>query len=176
MLDLSPAHLTKAAVLKKRKKNSTTVLHFFHKPIQVSSNFFLHVLVNFENCWFLRSVAFECPIVRNLVANTFAELNICCLITPLREINEGFIEKFVWWLLIDWIKFWRINSSKPTLDFMLFWENFDCAIYSIGFWYIEEVWMANRLKEDEKNERIIRGLLKLQENRRCINCNSLVCI
>ncbi|XP_022965600.1 probable ADP-ribosylation factor GTPase-activating protein AGD14 [Cucurbita maxima] len=33
--------------------------------------------------------------------------------------------------------------------------------------------MANRVKEDEKNERIIRGLLKLQENRRCINCNSL---
>ncbi|XP_031379441.1 probable ADP-ribosylation factor GTPase-activating protein AGD14 isoform X2 [Punica granatum] len=32
--------------------------------------------------------------------------------------------------------------------------------------------MANR-KEDEKNERIIRGLLKLPENRRCINCNSL---
>lgn len=34
--------------------------------------------------------------------------------------------------------------------------------------------MANRMKEDEKNERIIRGLLKLPENRRCINCNSLV--
>ncbi|XP_075508972.1 uncharacterized protein LOC142545591 isoform X2 [Primulina tabacum] len=33
--------------------------------------------------------------------------------------------------------------------------------------------MANRLKEDEKNERIIRNLLKLPENRRCINCNSL---
>ncbi|CAI0389894.1 unnamed protein product [Linum tenue] len=33
--------------------------------------------------------------------------------------------------------------------------------------------MASRVKEDEKNERIIRGLLKLQENRRCINCNSL---
>ncbi|KAJ9183404.1 hypothetical protein P3X46_007264 [Hevea brasiliensis] len=33
--------------------------------------------------------------------------------------------------------------------------------------------MANRVKEDEKNERIIRGLLKLSENRRCINCNSL---
>lgn len=33
--------------------------------------------------------------------------------------------------------------------------------------------MANRLKEDEKNERIIRGLLKLPENRRCVNCNSL---
>ncbi|KAL1563392.1 putative ADP-ribosylation factor GTPase-activating protein AGD14 isoform X1 [Salvia divinorum] len=32
--------------------------------------------------------------------------------------------------------------------------------------------MANR-KEDEKNERIIRNLLKLPENRRCINCNSL---
>ncbi|KAF8400763.1 hypothetical protein HHK36_014063 [Tetracentron sinense] len=34
--------------------------------------------------------------------------------------------------------------------------------------------MANRMKEDEKNERIIRGLLRLPENRRCINCNSLV--
>ncbi|XP_027357949.1 probable ADP-ribosylation factor GTPase-activating protein AGD14 isoform X2 [Abrus precatorius] len=33
--------------------------------------------------------------------------------------------------------------------------------------------MASRLKEDEKNERVIRGLLKLQPNRRCINCNSL---
>nr|KYP49304.1 putative ADP-ribosylation factor GTPase-activating protein AGD14 [Cajanus cajan] len=33
--------------------------------------------------------------------------------------------------------------------------------------------MTSRLKEDEKNERVIRGLLKLQPNRRCINCNSL---
>ncbi|XP_057447105.1 probable ADP-ribosylation factor GTPase-activating protein AGD14 [Lotus japonicus] len=32
--------------------------------------------------------------------------------------------------------------------------------------------MASR-KEDEKNERVIRGLLKLESNRRCINCNSL---
>jgi len=37
-----------------------------------------------------------------------------------------------------------------------------------------ELKMASRLKEDEKNERIIRGLLKLTPNRRCINCNSLV--
>lgn len=34
--------------------------------------------------------------------------------------------------------------------------------------------MANRVKEDEKNEKIIRGLLKLPANRRCINCNNLV--
>ncbi|MQL89510.1 hypothetical protein Taro_022070 [Colocasia esculenta] len=33
--------------------------------------------------------------------------------------------------------------------------------------------MANRMKEDERNEKIIRGLLKLPANRRCINCNSL---
>lgn len=33
--------------------------------------------------------------------------------------------------------------------------------------------MASRIKEDERNEKIIRGLLKLAENRRCINCNSL---
>uniref|UniRef100_A0A1J3HZ40 Putative ADP-ribosylation factor GTPase-activating protein AGD14 n=1 Tax=Noccaea caerulescens TaxID=107243 RepID=A0A1J3HZ40_NOCCA len=33
--------------------------------------------------------------------------------------------------------------------------------------------MAGRVKEDEKNERIIRSLLKLPDNKRCINCNSL---
>ena len=33
--------------------------------------------------------------------------------------------------------------------------------------------MSNRLKEDEIIERNIRSLLKLPENRRCINCNSL---
>ncbi|KAK1307074.1 putative ADP-ribosylation factor GTPase-activating protein AGD14 [Acorus calamus] len=33
--------------------------------------------------------------------------------------------------------------------------------------------MASRVKEDEKNERIIRGLLKLPANKRCMNCNSL---
>ncbi|XP_027193086.1 uncharacterized protein [Cicer arietinum] len=33
--------------------------------------------------------------------------------------------------------------------------------------------MASRLREDEKNERAIRALLKLQPNRRCINCNSM---
>ncbi|KAL3532426.1 hypothetical protein ACH5RR_005947 [Cinchona calisaya] len=32
--------------------------------------------------------------------------------------------------------------------------------------------MASR-KEDEKNEKIIRNLLKLPDNRRCINCNSM---
>ncbi|XP_027069164.1 uncharacterized protein [Coffea arabica] len=32
--------------------------------------------------------------------------------------------------------------------------------------------MSSR-KEDEKNERVIRNLLKLPDNRRCINCNSL---
>ncbi|KAK2983124.1 hypothetical protein RJ640_022596 [Escallonia rubra] len=33
--------------------------------------------------------------------------------------------------------------------------------------------MSHRVKEEERIERIIRGLLKLPENRRCINCNSL---
>jgi hypothetical protein len=34
--------------------------------------------------------------------------------------------------------------------------------------------MGHSKKEEEKAERIIRGLLKLPENRRCINCNALV--
>ncbi|KAI3802928.1 hypothetical protein L1987_31075 [Smallanthus sonchifolius] len=33
--------------------------------------------------------------------------------------------------------------------------------------------MMSRLKEEERNEKTIRSLLKLPENRRCINCNSL---
>ncbi|KAM7490331.1 hypothetical protein LguiA_033252 [Lonicera macranthoides] len=33
--------------------------------------------------------------------------------------------------------------------------------------------MSRRVKEEERIERIIHGLLKLPENRRCINCNSL---
>lgn len=33
--------------------------------------------------------------------------------------------------------------------------------------------MASRMKEDERNEKIIRSLLKLPPNRKCINCNSL---
>ncbi|KAK9706053.1 hypothetical protein RND81_07G101600 [Saponaria officinalis] len=40
--------------------------------------------------------------------------------------------------------------------------------------------MASRMKEDDKNERIIRGLIKQPGNRKCINCNVLgpqyVCI
>jgi hypothetical protein len=34
--------------------------------------------------------------------------------------------------------------------------------------------MGSRVKEDEKNEMIIRRLLKLPENKRCINCGSQV--
>jgi hypothetical protein len=34
--------------------------------------------------------------------------------------------------------------------------------------------MASRVKEEEKNEKAIRALLKKEPNRRCINCNSLV--
>jgi hypothetical protein len=33
--------------------------------------------------------------------------------------------------------------------------------------------MGSRVKEDERHERIIRGLLKLPANKRCINCNNL---
>ncbi|KAK8568680.1 hypothetical protein V6N12_007225 [Hibiscus sabdariffa] len=55
-------------------------------------------------------------------------------------------------------------ASKPKFETILFLPFSRCQ---------EEVVMAGRVKEDEKNERIIRGLLKQLENRRCINCNSL---
>lgn len=34
--------------------------------------------------------------------------------------------------------------------------------------------MATRLKKEEKNEKLIRALSKLNENKKCINCNALV--
>ena len=34
--------------------------------------------------------------------------------------------------------------------------------------------MVIKMKEDERNEKIIHSLLKLPPNRKCINCNSLV--
>jgi hypothetical protein len=34
--------------------------------------------------------------------------------------------------------------------------------------------MMGSKREEERNEKIIRGLMKLPPNRRCINCNSLV--
>lgn len=37
----------------------------------------------------------------------------------------------------------------------------------------EEEEMSSK-KEEERNEKVIRGLMKLPPNRRCINCNSLV--
>ncbi|AQK70693.1 NSP (nuclear shuttle protein)-interacting GTPase [Zea mays] len=36
--------------------------------------------------------------------------------------------------------------------------------------------MASRVKEDERHEKILRGLLKLPANKRCINCNNLKCL
>jgi hypothetical protein len=45
---------------------------------------------------------------------------------------------------------------------------------SVGFAAVGRPAMASRVKEDEKNERVIRGLLKLPANKRCINCNNLV--
>ncbi|TYJ18000.1 hypothetical protein E1A91_A09G092200v1 [Gossypium mustelinum] len=32
--------------------------------------------------------------------------------------------------------------------------------------------MKRKVEEDEKNEKIVRNLMKLPSNRRCINCNS----
>jgi len=37
-----------------------------------------------------------------------------------------------------------------------------------------EAMVAASRKEEERNERIVRGLLKLPPNRRCVNCNGLV--
>ena len=34
--------------------------------------------------------------------------------------------------------------------------------------------MMGSRREEERNEKIIRGLMKLPPNRKCINCNSVV--
>jgi hypothetical protein len=48
------------------------------------------------------------------------------------------------------------------------------SFFLVGFAAVGRPAMASRVKEDEKNERVIRGLLKLPANKRCINCNNLV--
>jgi hypothetical protein len=48
------------------------------------------------------------------------------------------------------------------------------AVVFRGLERVDPAVMASRMKEDERNERIIRGLLKLPANKRCINCNNLV--
>lgn len=56
-----------------------------------------------------------------------------------------------------------INANCMSLVLFWFW-----------WWFAHLQEMASRKKEDEKLEKIIRGLLKLPGNKRCINCNSLV--
>ncbi|RDY05928.1 putative ADP-ribosylation factor GTPase-activating protein AGD14, partial [Mucuna pruriens] len=71
---------------------------------------------------------------------------------------------------IVWSRTWLIVLVEQF--FVYFRESLTCyVIYTVML--ATEVEMASRVKEDEKNERIIRGLLKLAPNRRCINCNSL---
>ncbi|KAL0345305.1 UNVERIFIED_CONTAM: putative ADP-ribosylation factor GTPase-activating protein AGD14 [Sesamum radiatum] len=73
------------------------------------------------------------------------------------------------------INFYWLNTAFPPWSLFNWTVTFiklNCEAKVVGF-YCVGIEMANRLKEDEKNERIIRNLLKLPENRRCINCNSL---
>lgn len=67
----------------------------------------------------------------------------------------------VFWSIWFLLNLWFVGSDVFT--FLFFWRR--------RF----EVWnMASRVKEEERIERTLRNLLKLPENRRCINCNSLV--
>lgn len=72
---------------------------------------------------------------------------------------------------VNWIVFrrrrWKVRGKK---SFDLIWIEFELIWFGSK---VEVLEMASR-KEDEKNERIIRNLLKLPDNRRCINCKSLV--
>lgn len=68
----------------------------------------------------------------------------------------------------------NVNLKKFCFRSTLFFFLISSSVFAFVFKCRKGV-MAGRVKEDEKNERIIRGLLKQPENRRCINCNSLVC-
>lgn len=63
------------------------------------------------------------------------------------------------------------NSNICYFSFLSLWFRLQFLGF-LCFWFgISE--MGSR-KEEERNEKIIRGLMKLPPNRRCINCNSLV--
>lgn len=61
------------------------------------------------------------------------------------------------------------EESKEVRSSFVFYLFFDW-----GEDYILEEMGSKR--EEERKEKIIRGLMKLPPNRRCINCNSLVCV
>ncbi len=74
-----------------------------------------------------------------------------------------------------------ILESSTALYILDVYNAYVCIFCRLWFW----VWswyqsslqpgkMGSRVKEDEKNEMIIRRLLKLPENKRCINCGSQV--
>ncbi|KAK1418533.1 hypothetical protein QVD17_27678 [Tagetes erecta] len=71
------------------------------------------------------------------------------------------------------------RSYKPTLNSLSLSLQLKRSVKSLSLSFDvvfrDLCWgrMGSRLKEDERNERAIRNLLKLPENRRCINCNSL---
>ncbi|CAI0416905.1 unnamed protein product [Linum tenue] len=77
-------------------------------------------------------------------------------------------------------------DSKPSIPVKSFhlpvsphsqFGGFFCIIYFLSFKVRRRhdllIPMVKKEKEEDKIEKIIRGLLKLPENRRCINCNSL---
>lgn len=59
--------------------------------------------------------------------------------------------------------------KKPFLNTFL-GNFFFLSLSSLGF----GIWKMSSRKAEERNEKIIRGLMKLPPNRRCINCSSLV--
>ena len=71
----------------------------------------------------------------------------------------------------NWIfSYLLLKFEKKVIFFIGLFRFFELKFLGFIFWGFE---MGSR-KEEEKIEKIIRGLMKLPPNRRCINCNSLV--
>lgn len=55
--------------------------------------------------------------------------------------------------------------------------DFECIVTDSSQLFLQHLdKMNSRVREDEKHEMIIRKLLKNTDNKRCINCGSLVCL
>ncbi|KAJ6435010.1 hypothetical protein OIU84_000283 [Salix udensis] len=76
-------------------------------------------------------------------------------------------------LFLFWVSLPQLRSPDPQILRTLRFQSINPSCCLVIRCILPPEKMTKKDKEEERVEKIIRGLIKLPENRRCINCNSL---